>query len=176
VDVIFTPGTVGPVTLSLWNGPVSPDSPWVADMSPVTLGMKFRSDAAAKITGLRFWKGSPNDNGSHIALLYTGSGQLLAQAAFTGETGSGWQTVTFASPVPIAANTTYIAACWTNSGYPASRYYFTSQGVTNGTLHALQSGVDGPNSVYWYGSTPQFPTNTWQDSNYWIDVVVNPGP
>jgi hypothetical protein len=175
VDVIFTAGATASVAMSLWNGPVSPDSPLVADTSAVTLGMKFRSDVAATITGIRFWKGSPSENGSHTALLYTSAGQVLAQAVFTGETGSGWQTATFSSPVPITPNTTYVAAYWTSTGYPVSRYYFTSQGVTNGPLHGLQSGVDGANSVYWYGSAPQFPTNTWQDSNYWIDVVATTG-
>jgi hypothetical protein len=175
VDVVFNPGGAVPVTLSLWNGPVAPDTAWVADMSPVTLGMKFRSDTTGSVTGIRFWKGSSGDNGTHIAVLYSSTGQVLAQAAFTGETASGWQTATFSAPVAIAANTTYIAACWTNSGYPVTRYFFTSQGVANGTLHALQSGVDGANSVYWYGSSPQFPSVSWQDSNYWIDVLVIPG-
>jgi subtilisin family serine protease len=173
VDIVFTPTGTAPVIVSLWSGAaVSPESPWVADYSPVTLGTKFRSDVAASVTGLRFWKGNASENGTHTALLYNSSGQLLAQATFANETGSGWQTATFTSPVAIVANTTYVAAYWTATGYPASRYFFTSQGVTNGSLHALQAGVDGPNGLYWYGSAPQLPTNTWQDTNYWIDVLV----
>jgi len=97
---------------------------------------------------------------------------VLAQATFTNESASGWQTVTFPSPVAIAPNTTYIAAYFTTSGYGVSRYYFVSQGVNSGPLHALQSGVDGSNMVYKYGSAPQYPTDAWQDSNYWVDVLV----
>ena len=41
----------------------------------------------------------------------------------------------------IAPNTTYIAAYFTTSGYGVSRYYFVSQGVNSGPLHALQSGA-----------------------------------
>jgi hypothetical protein len=173
VDVIFTAGTLTQTTLSLYTGAATPGEPWYPDANPVTLGMKFRSDAAGTVTGMRFWKGAAGNNGTHIALLYSASGQLLGQAPFAGETASGWQTVMFSSPVAIAANTTYIAAYFTTSGYSASRYFFTSQGVTNGLLHALQSGVDGPNMVYQYAGTPQFPTSSWQDSNYWVDVLVS---
>jgi hypothetical protein len=175
VDVVFAAGAASQATLSLWNGPVSPDSPWVQDYSPVTLGMKFRSDVAGSVAGVRFWKGSSANNGPHVALFYSATGQLLAQAAFTGESASGWQTAIFPSAVAIAANTTYVAAYWTASGYAASRYFFSSQGAGNGPLRGLQSGVDGPNSVYWYGNPPQFPSSTWQDSNYWVDVLLTPG-
>ena len=40
----------------------------------------------------------------------------LASATFTGETASGWQTVTFSSPVAIAANTVYVVSYHTNVG------------------------------------------------------------
>ena len=81
--------------------------------------------------------------------------------------------MTFSSPVSIAANTTYIAAYFTTSGFAVSRNFFSSQGITNGPLHALQSGVDGANMVFTYAGTPQFPTSTYQDSNYWVDVLVS---
>jgi hypothetical protein len=188
VDVVFTAGASTPpppppptpmptpTTLSLYNGAATPGETWYPDANPVTLGMKFRSDAAGMVTGMRFWKGDAGNNGTHIALLYTSGGQLLAQAPFTGETSSGWQTVMFSSPVAIAANTTYIAAWFTTSGYSASRYFFSSQGVHNGVLHALQSGVDGPNMMYDYGGAPQFPTSSWVDSNYWVDVLFSVNP
>ena len=61
---------------------ISPEQPWYPDGSPVTLGMKFRSDVAGAISGIRFYNGSPQNNGTHIGLLYSASGALLAQAAF----------------------------------------------------------------------------------------------
>ena len=99
VDVVFTAGARAPPrTASLYNGAATPGEIWYPDASPVTLGMKFRSDAAGKVTGMRFWKGDAGNNGTHIALLYSATGQLLAQAPFAGETSSGWQTVMFSSP------------------------------------------------------------------------------
>ena len=57
------------------------------------------SDVFGAITGVRFYKAAAN-TGTHIGSLWTADGQRLAQATFTGETASGWQTVTFASPGP----------------------------------------------------------------------------
>ena len=157
---------------SIWSSSATPAIPWVGDPGPVTLGVKFRSDAAGTITGIRFYKGAGN-NGTHIGLLYSSTGALLGQAAFTGETASGWQQMSFPAAVPITANTTYVAAFFTTSGYADSPGYFTSSGVDNPPLHALQSGVDGVNGVYVYGSSPQFPMSTFGDANYWVDVVFS---
>jgi len=41
----------------------------------------------------------------------------MGQIAFTGESASGWQEATFPFPITIAANTTYIAAYFSSSGF-----------------------------------------------------------
>ena len=85
----------------------------------------------------------------------------LARATFTGETASGWQQVTFSPPVIITANTTYVASYHTTSGgYASTAGYFSASGRDNVPLHALRSGVDGPNGVYRYGATGGFPTES----------------
>src|SRR5204863_476282 len=104
-----------PSGTSIWNSSAVPGNTLVSDFTPVTLGVKFRSDGSGSITGIRFYKGAGN-NGMHIGLLYSNAGTLLGQASFSGESASGWQQVTFSSPVNISANTTYIAACFSNSG------------------------------------------------------------
>ena len=161
--------------MSIWTSTVVPATPWINSTSAVTLGVKFRADTAGKITGIRFYKGAGN-NGTHAGLLYSSSGTLLAQATFTGETASGWQQVNLSSAVSILANTTYVAALFTTSGFAFNQNYFTSTGVDNPPLHALKSGVDGGNGVYVYANAPQFPNQTYSDSNYWVDVVFSSGP
>ena len=49
----------------------------------------------------------------------------------------------------------------------------TVEGIAaaDGTLHALQEGVDGSNGVYVYGGGGVFPNLSHQSSNYWVDVV-----
>ena len=82
--------------------------------------MKFRSQVNGYVTGVRFYKGTDNV-GPHVGHLWSSTGTQLAQATFTNETASGWQRVTFASPVPITANTTYVASYHTSSGHGRGR-------------------------------------------------------
>ena len=58
------------------------------------LGVKFRSDVAGTITGIRFYKAAAN-TGTHIANLWSNTGANLATATFSGESASGWQQVNF---------------------------------------------------------------------------------
>jgi Domain of unknown function (DUF4082)/PASTA domain len=170
VNLVISTGAA--TTSSIWSSSATPAVPWNSDPGPVTLGVKFRSDAAGRITGIRFYKGAGN-NGTHIGLLYSSTGTLLGQATFSGETASGWQQMSFLTAVSITANTTYVAAFFTNSGYADSPGYFTASGVDNPPLHALQSGVDGVNGVYVYANSPQFPSFTYGNANYWVDVVFS---
>src|SRR5262249_44575017 len=49
--------------------------------------------------------------------------------------------------------------------------YFASSGTDAGPLHALPSGSGG-NGVFAYG-TSVFPTNSFNATNYWVDVVFS---
>ena len=48
--------------------------------------------------------------------------------------------------------------------------------MDNAPLHALASGASGGNGVYIYGAATAFPNNTFNASNYWVDVVFSTGP
>jgi Domain of unknown function (DUF4082) len=136
--------------------------------------VKFKADANGSITGIRFYKGSGN-TGTHIGNLWTTSGTKLASATFTNETASGWQQVTFATPVSVTAGTVYVASYYAPAGhYAADGGYFASTGVDNAPLHAIQNGVSGGNGVYAYGSASSFPASTYNSTNYWVDVVFAP--
>jgi len=142
--------------------------------SPLELGVKFKSDVAGTITGIRFYKASTN-TGTHVGNLWSSNGTRLATATFTGETASGWQQVNFATPVAISANTVYVASYHTNVGhYGFDEYYFATAGVDNPPLHALADGVSGGNGVYRYGSNSTFPNQSWHASHAWVDVVFSP--
>ena len=163
--------------VSLWPNPVTPVVPNANDGQPIELGVRFRSSGAGYITGIRFHKSNQN-TGTHVGNLYSATGALLASAVFVGESPSGWQQVAFPSPVPIAANTTYVASYHSGAGYySATLQHFTEATVT-GPLTALADGTDGPNGLYRYGSSA-FPDQTAGKANYWVDVIFNtelPGP
>jgi VCBS repeat-containing protein len=154
---------------SLFPGTATPAVVNTADTSAVELGVRFQSSVAGTISGIRFYKGSL-DTGTHTGSLWSSTGTRLATLTFGNETASGWQTATFSSPVAISAGQTYTASYHTNVGrYSSTTNYFTSN-ITSGPLTALADG----NGVYAYGSTSQFPTATYEATNYWVDVMFNP--
>src|SRR5262249_46294232 len=94
---------------SIWSSQAAPAVAASGDPNSVELGVKFRTESAGYITGIRFYKG-PGNTGTHVGDLWTSTGQLLARATFANETASGWQTVSFSSPVPVQANKSYVAS------------------------------------------------------------------
>jgi hypothetical protein len=128
------------------------------------LGTRFTSTTAGKITAIRFYKAA-NESGTHTGRIWSASGQQLASVVFTGESASGWQQQTLATPLAITANTEYLVTV--NTG---NRYYATTDGglgsqITSGDLKT----VVGSNGRY--GPVGSYPTSSWQNSNYFRDVV-----
>lgn len=155
---------------SVWTPAATPANPAASDGQPIEVGMKFRSDVNGFVTAVRFYKGAAN-TGAHVGHLWSASGVLLAEATFTNESGSGWQEVTLASPVAIAANIAYVVSYHSDSGFFAiDTGFFAATAVDAPPLHALQAGVDGPNGVFAYGPSG-FPS-AGGSNNYWVDVVM----
>jgi len=142
------------------------------DGTSIELGVKFQSSVNGYITGIRFYKGA-NTTGTHTGHLWTSNGTLLASATFSNETASGWQQVLFGTPVAVNANTTYVASFFSTSGDYAATDPFFTQAVVNTPLKGLANGEDGPNGVYIYAGTSTFPTQTFNATNYYVDVVFN---
>jgi N,N-dimethylformamidase beta subunit-like protein/uncharacterized protein DUF4082/fibronectin type III domain protein/Big-like domain-containing protein len=157
-DTIFDFGT-----------PATADS---GDTSGVNLGVTFTADSNGQVMGIRFYKAATN-TGTHVGALWSSTGTLLASASFTGESSSGWQTVMFSTPVSVTAGTTYVASYFAPSGH----YSVTAAGFNtafdNPPLHAVANGTS-PNGLYLYGSASAFPTNSFNASNYWVDVLFAP--
>jgi hypothetical protein len=160
---------------TIWPTTTTPSISDAGPDSAVEVGLKFRADASGTITAIRFYK-APTNTGVHVGSLWSSTGQLLAAATFSGETASGWQQVSLSTPVAITANTVYVVSYHTNGGhYADDEGYFATRGFDNGQLHALQDGISGVNGVYAYGSTSIFPTQGFNSSNYWVDVVFAVG-
>jgi hypothetical protein len=152
---------------------LAPQAADSGDGSSVEVGTRFTADQSGAITGIRFYKSVAN-TGTHIGSLWTASGQLLESATFTGETASGWQTVTFPSSVPVTAGTTYVAAYFDPNGHYATTPGGLTNSIDNSPLHALAGGASSTNGVYSYTSSSTFPNNSYNDTNYWVDVLFAP--
>ena len=112
--------------------------------------------------------GLPVDPAEGVTVV-TAGGTLLATGTFGGESASGWQELDFSAPVSVTAGTTYVASYHTDTGHYAITANGLGSAVTNGPLTALASG-----GVYAYGSADAFPSDSFNASNYWVDVVYSP--
>jgi len=167
----FTTAAPGSCPCSLWGSPVIGVAD-AGDPSEVELGVKFRSDVAGVITGIRYYKSAAN-SGVHTGTLWSESGARLATATFANESATGWQLVLFQTPVAVSANTVYVASYHTTTGhYAATASYFLA-GLDSPPLHAIANGAS-PNGVYQYGAS-SFPGSSYNATNYWVDVVFNTG-
>ena len=148
-------------TLLTTQVPALPD---ISDGVAYELGMKFQAGRSGQVTALRYWKAA-SDGGSHVGTLWSSAGVPLASVTFTGETASGWQQQALATPVAIQPNTTYVVSVTANSNFADTNGGLASA-IVNGDLSSV---ADGSNGVF--GSPGAYPTGSWQNSNYFRDVV-----
>lgn len=129
------------------------------------LGMKFKSVTSGQITAIRYWKAT-SDNGSHTGKIWAPTdGSPIAIVNFSNETASGWQEQALSTPLNIQANTTYVVSVNCNSYFPIT-YGELANSIVNGDLSSI---ADGNNGLF--GSPNSLPTNSYQNSNYYRDIV-----
>lgn len=156
---------------TLWSSSAVPaNTDMTADPNSVELGTRFTSSAAGWVTGVTFYKGTGN-TGTHTGSLWTDGGTLLASGTFTGETASGWQTLTFATPVAITADTPYVVSYHAPHGnYAVDGGYFAAAHKSY-PLTATADTTTHHNGLYKYGTDPAFPNGSYGSANYWVGPV-----
>jgi hypothetical protein len=175
---VFVPSAVAStMPTGLWDTSVTPsciaitgDPCGVSDYAGVELGVKFQTSEPIYVEGVRFYTGDAAWSGS--VSLWDASGTLLAHKADS-TTGKGWQTVMFDSPVEMSTADTFVASYYAPGGaYAFDHNYFTNGSYTNGAVTALGgAGVDG---VYAYTNISAFPTEVFDDTNYWVTPLWVP--
>lgn len=183
VDMVFTPtSAASPAPTPPPPAPTPPPADGVslfgievpsvasaADTSAVELGVAFTPASAGTVTAIRFFKGAGN-GGTHTGNLWSAAGANLATVTFTNETASGWQTAQLATPVALAAGTTYTVSYLAPQGrYSVSPGYFTAA-KTSGPLTAAAT----VNGKYRYAAAGGFPTQTFNSTNYFVDITFVP--
>lgn len=161
------PATPGVCPCGLWDDTAVPAIITDVDASAIEVGVKFTVDRQLRVTGLRFYKG-PANTGQHIGTLWSDAGAQLAQASFTNESSTGWQRVSFATPVTVQPGATYVVS------------YGAPSGHISATIGGLAGSVDSPpvhapagSGLYRYGGG--FPSTT-STTNYWVDPVLDDLP
>jgi hypothetical protein len=172
--VFMSAGVSSAQQISIFGNAV-PNNP-IGSKNAVMLGIKFWSSQSGTISAIRFYRAVTNSSG-YVVELYTAGGTVLASTRLSQDTCSVpcWEVANFNGPIPISANTTYVAAYYSSVGYGASDAYALSNGVASGSLTAPASSAVGGNGVYQHKNA--FPTSSYQASNYFVDVLFTPtGP
>ncbi len=61
---------------SIWTSATVPSAAASTETSPIELGLRFKSDVAGKVSGVRFYKSQANQ-GTHLGRLWSAAGALL---------------------------------------------------------------------------------------------------
>ncbi len=162
---VLPDATAGNCPCSMYQDSSTPAVLAIADGVPLALGVKFSPTAKGTIDGIKFYKG-PGNTGTHTGTLYGSNGAVLATVTFTAESTTGWQSATFASPVPVTAGTEYIAAYTNPEGTYSATPGAYADDSNSGPLHV-------PSGQGRFSYTSDFPTNS-SSSSYLVDVVFNP--
>ena len=159
---------------SLFGNNYTPSTTSAADAGAYELGTKFQASVSGWVAGVRFYKGTGN-NGTHTGSLWTSSGTRLATGTFTNETASGWQTMKFANPVQISANTTYVVSYYDPDGHYGMDPELFATSLNTPPLTVVRAdyiNAGGGNGVYNAGG-PGFPTQTSDGASYSVDVIFD---
>lgn len=159
--VQFSVGTATNPHLSIWPETATGGSQ-TADSTATELALRFRASTDGYINGIRFYKHGTGAILFAGRLWAIGNTTPLASANLTTDNTPGWKVIRFSQPVPISANTEYLASYSSPSRY---YYAFTNPAVpafpiTSGPLTAL--GCQ-------YNNVPGYPGSTFS-ANYWVDV------
>ena len=111
--------TSATATYTLWNNTATPATPSVSEALSVELEVLSSCRRMAATSPASASTREAAIRAPTSAAFGQARAPLLATATFTSETATGWQQVTFANPVAIAADTVYVAAY--DPTAPASR-------------------------------------------------------
>ena len=130
------------------------------------LGTKVRVSEPAELTALRFYK-APGETGVHLGRVWSADGQELAQATYEDETAAGWQRQALSTPLALEPGVTYVLSVGVHD------YYAKTPGglATPLAYGPLRTVDDGANGVY-AATAGNFPSETFQSSNYFVDGVA----
>lgn len=144
------------------------------DPTDYELGLKFVTDQAGQVTSLRYYRGAEDalDTDIRTLNLWDASGNRLATVTVQSDPGqTGWQTGTLSAPVTLAAGQSYVVSYGTTQNYAFSGGFFSSAWTSADTHLVAASGANG---IFHSGETGIFPTETYNASNYWVDLIVEP--
>ncbi len=161
------PGTVTPLSGDRLRLPSLPGKPRIneVDDQAVEVGVRTRLDQSGHLTGAIIYRGSYH--GPVTLRVWGPDGTLLGEQAAGSEVYV--QRIELSTPVPASAGTDYVVSYYTPSGgYAQTEEYYTGAVIT------APFTVPPAGGVYHYGPNGGFPTDTWNNANYWVMPLFGP--
>ena len=146
----------------VWDGD-SPTSPADPSSDTVELGMSFKSASRGWVTAIRYYHmaaAQPATRGT----LWSNNGDVLGRVSFAQVSVSGWQTAQLDHPVELSPNDAYVVSYLAPGGH-----YADDQDALGGGHSASSGDLTAFAGVY--SESLGFPQQTWNDSNYYADVL-----
>ena len=154
-------------------------------VNAIELGVKFTSDVAGSISGIRFYKATAN-TGTHIGNLWTSSGTLLGHRDLHGGDGERLAAGRLLQPGRRSRRTPP-----TSRRYYAPKGHYSADSRPTSTVHRAPGSVPGASPTRrrctrsaarpraatgstGTASSSTFPTQTFNGENYWVDVSFAP--
>lgn len=179
---VAVPATGSPTNLFTTQTPASTN---VSEGAPgVTVATTVWFSKAGTISGGRFFAPTTVTGTFQLALWQvtaddspagSGTGTLLGTATFGTLTPGAWNSVSFASPIAVTANTAYRIGVRTSDGrYTATSLFFSSSQLVNAGITAQATGTNptgiGPLDNGSYATnTTSYPNLTYNGGSYFVD-------
>lgn len=155
-------------TYGIFTGTEVPQVMSQDDHHPVELGTTFQVSAPGNVVAIRFYKSRAN-HGPHTGTLWNAKGQKLASVTFTNESRSGFQTARLSKPVTVTPYTNYVVSYHAPRGeWSSAPHTFANNSVIGNPM------IRGLRGSYAFGSAVSFPTSTYENSSYYVDVLFAP--
>jgi hypothetical protein len=142
--------------------------------NPVELGMVFQPKVNGLITHFRFYKTVAADTSQFTLNLWNAYGTNAIRQKVTAPGKIGWIRVALTTPVKVTAGSHYVVSVHFPAGRYGGRTGVFSSARTRGNLTAPSSSQAGGNGRYLYNTTTGFPSQTYSNSAYYVDIVFMP--
>ena len=159
------------------------------DAALVTLGTQIYFTGAGAVTGVAFYRNNSSASATGTVYLWritgTDTGTLVASKAYSGHSGTGWQTVSFDTPYTIDPAQNYVVG-WRQALASGTAYYCADSGYFGSPLTSPGGSITAPanstatrgitfrNGVYDYDTVVRMPFGQFGAASYFIDPVFEP--
>lgn len=139
---------------------------------PKELGMRFRPNVSGTVTGAEVYKAAHRtDVTPTSASLWDRRGRRLATVDIPAKHGAGWIAVEFRRPVQVVAGQRYTVSVFA----PRGHYAVTKRGFRTSVRNEALIAPGRRNGVHRRAASSTYPTRTARATNFWVDVIFEPG-